>query len=116
MTRWWELVAGATVAIALATIAGASDGRLEINQACVAAGCFAADTPGFPVETQANRSYVLTSGLTVPDANTTAVILNQNSALDLNGFTIQGVTTCSASPTVCSNTGSGVGVNAFGGA
>ncbi len=91
--------------LGVACVARAGDGRLEINQACVAAGCFAGDTPGFPVETQAKQSYVLTSGLTVPDANTSAVVLNSNSALDLNGFTIQGVTTCSASPTVCSNTG-----------
>ena len=104
------------MAIAVAPVAVASDGRLEINQACVAAGCFVGDTPGFPVETQARQSYVLTSGLAVPDANTTAITLNENSALDLNGFTIQGVTTCSASPTLCTNTGSGYGVNAYGGA
>jgi hypothetical protein len=95
--------------------ARASDGRLEINQACVATGCFPGDAPGFPVQTAAGQSYVLTSSLAVPDANTTAIQLGDNSALDLGGFRIEGVTSCSASPTLCTNTGTGIGVAASSG-
>ena len=54
------------VAIASALGAGAThagDGRLEINQSCIATGCFPGDAPGFPVETQEGKSYVLTSSL-----------------------------------------------------
>ena len=36
--------------LSLASVANATDGVLEINQACaVHTGCFALDTPGFPV-------------------------------------------------------------------
>lgn len=95
-----------------AAVAQAGDGRIEINQACVAAGCFAGDPAGFPVQTAANQSYVLTSSLTVPDANTTAINLAEGATLDLGGFAILGITSCGASPTVCTNTGTGNGVNA----
>jgi hypothetical protein len=106
------------LAIPLALACGgalASDGRLEISQACVAAGCFPGDTPGFPVQTSAGQSYVLTSDLQVSDANTTAIQLNSNASLDLGGFSIEGITSCSASPTVCTNTGSGIGLSASSG-
>ena len=102
-------------AIALAAPAWASDGRLEISAACVAAGCFPGDAPGFPVQTAAGQSYVLTSKLSVPDANTNAIQLASNASLDLGGFSIEGVTSCSASPTTCTSTGSGVGVSGAGG-
>lgn len=106
----------ASLAAAVASPAFAGDGRLEINQACAATGCFAADAPGFPVTTQANQSYVLTSTLTLSDANTTAIQLAENAALDMNGFSIVGVASCSASPTTCTNTGTGDGINGSGGA
>ena len=93
-----------------ASAASAVDGRLEISQSCVATGCFAGDTPGFPIETQAGRSYVLTSSLTVPDANTLGVSLAPRAVLDLNGFEIAGPTTCSGAPATCTGTGTGTGV------
>lgn len=95
--------------------ARAVDGALEISQACAASGCFPGDAPGFPVQTGAGQSYVLTGSLAVPDANTTAIELGANSALDLGGFRIEGVTSCSASPTLCTNTGTGIGVAASSG-
>jgi hypothetical protein len=101
--------------LVLAFAAHAGDGRLEINQSCVATGCFPGDTPGFPVQTQAARSYLLTSSLVVPTANTTAITLAERATLDLGGFSIEGVTSCSASPTVCTSTGTGNGVHASGG-
>jgi hypothetical protein len=92
----------------------AADGALEINQACVAAGCFAGDTPGFPVLATTAGAYVLTSNLTVPDANTDAVVLFAGGTLDLRGFSITGPTTCVGTPATCTNTGTGTGVQAGG--
>jgi hypothetical protein len=100
----------------------ASDGALEINQACAtsAAGCFPGDIGGgFPVEiTATEQSYRLTSSLQVPSANTTAIQViptNANVTIDLNGFTIRGVTVCSGIPiTTCNPTGTGVGVSGVG--
>ena len=93
--------------------AAAADGRLEINQACVATGCFPGDSPGFPVLTSAGQSYVLTSGLVVADADTTAIQGAVGATIDLNGFTVSGPVTCTRSsfydPTTITCTGSGGG-------
>jgi hypothetical protein len=83
---------------------------LEINQSCAAAGCFAGDTPGFPVTAQAAGSYILTSNLTVPLADTEAISLYSGITLDLNGFTISGPVTCTGSPAVCDVSSTGTGV------
>ena len=40
-----------------ALAAHADQGSLEINQLCVASGCFAGDSPGFPVEITQPGSY-----------------------------------------------------------
>lgn len=100
------------VGLLVAATAHAGDGRIEINQACVAEGCFAGDAPGFPVTTVASGSYVLTSNLTVPNADTTAIVLLAGGSLDLGGFSILGPVTCSGSPNVCVGTGSGNGIGA----
>jgi hypothetical protein len=95
--------------------ARADDGVLEIDQACVAAGCFPGDTGGFPVQITAPGSYFLTSNLVVPDSATTAVTVSgDNVVLDLGGFEISGPTVCPATPPpfVCTNGGAGVGINA----
>lgn len=96
--------------VALVPSAHASDGALEINQACVATGCFPGDAPGFPVETPSGGNFVLTSNLVLPSANTSGVVVGAGSTLDLSGFSIRGVATCTGAPAVCSNTGSGTGV------
>lgn len=108
-------IAALGIVMLTTSAAYAGDGRLEINQACVATGCFPGDSPGFPVQTSAGQSYVLTSSLTLPNADTTAIQLGEGSSLDLGGFRIEGVTSCSASPTTCSNTGTGRGVSASSG-
>jgi hypothetical protein len=115
LTRTALLVASL---VAAATPSLASDGVLEINQTCAlsGAGCFPGDAGGgFPVEiTATEQSYRLTSSLQVPDADTTAIWVqatNANVAIDLNGFTIRGVTVCSGLPiTSCAPTGIGIGV------
>jgi hypothetical protein len=103
--------------VSTAIPASAGDGRFEINQSCIATGCFPGDAAGFPVETQARKSYVLTSSLAIPGADSTAIQLGERATLDLNGFAIEGVTLCSAgSTTTCTETGGGVGVVATGAA
>lgn len=93
----------------------ASDGVLEINQACVIGGCFSGDTAGFPVtiDGSAGKSYLLTSSLAVSSPNTSAIQISTDGvSLDLNGFTIKGTTTCGYQPyAVCGPTGSGNGIS-----
>lgn len=104
--------------MALAAFLGASpvmavDGVVEINQArAEAGGVTASDAPGFPVTIDTRGSYRLTSNLEVSNANTSAIgILSEDVKLDLNGFTVFGITSCSGIPNVCSNTGTGVGIS-----
>ncbi len=104
--------------LCLASPAWAGEGALEINQACVATGCFPGDAPGYPVDAGAiegiNRRYVLTSDLVLESANTDGVIVREGSTLDLNGFAIQGPYTCTGGPPVCtSGLGNGFGVMAY---
>ena len=89
--------------------ARAGDGVLEINQACVAAGCFPGDNAGFPVFLNAG-SYRLTSNITVPDANTDAIRMDDGATLDLAGFSLLGPTTCTGAPAACTGTGAGDGI------
>jgi hypothetical protein len=106
----------ATVALMLvgASSLFAGEGVLEIDQACVAGGCFPGDTPGLPVQITQTGSYRLTSNLTVPDAGTDGIRITANDvALDLGGFAILGPVTCSGNPKVCSPSGIGTGINAL---
>ena len=106
--------------LVVASPAFASDGALEIDQTCaVSTGCFPGDAPGFPVTiTRTEASYRLTSSLVVPNANTTAIDVIPNDAndtIDLGGFTIRGVTSCSGIPTSsCGPVGTGIGVRGQG--
>jgi hypothetical protein len=94
----------------LAPPALATDGAREIHQACVATGCFPGDTAGWPVQIAEPGSYVLTSNLTLPDANTNAIIVNgKNVAIDLNGFAIQGPNVCDYGGGTCPS-GGGTGI------
>ncbi len=99
---------------ALPAASGASDGILEINQACALAGCFAGDPGGFPVVITQSGSYRLTSNLDLSVApsppETTAIQIGASDvAIDLAGFSILGTTTCGVSGS-CTNTGSGSGI------
>jgi len=99
--------------LCFAAPAFAGDGAFEINQTCVATGCFPGDTPGFPVTTGTNGRYVLTGDLVLESANTDGVVLNEGSTLDLAGFAIQGPISCTGGPPVCSGDGNGFGVLAY---
>ena len=98
----------------------AADGALEINHTCASgAGCFAGDAAGYPVEITglAGRSYLLTSDLTVPNANTNGILLSGTArgiTIDLAGFAILGPTSCTGAPAVCVGAGSGTGILVLG--
>jgi hypothetical protein len=90
----------ALVSLALAAPALASDGVLEINQACaVETGCFAGDTAGFPVTIggASGRSYRLTSALSTGGATIVGIEISATrTTIDLNGFGINGSSAGSA--------------------
>ena len=87
------------LAVALAPQVHAADGALEINQACVAEGCFPGDAPGFPVTLMTSGSYVLTSNLQVTAVDTGGIqIGSDHVVLDLAGFHIRGPVGCSGDP------------------
>ena len=98
------------------TLHAADDGVIAINQDVALAGnAIPGDTPGFPVTISKSGSYRLTSNLTVPDADTTAIQINADSVtLDLNGFSILGPVVCTTRPTACPAPGKGIGVSAGG--
>jgi hypothetical protein len=97
----------------------AADGALEINQLCVATGCFAGDTPGLPVTlNQEGRSYVLTSDLQQTGTSDVIDIVARGITLDLQGHAIRGPVICNGSTptspvTNCDNDpGAGTGIRA----
>lgn len=86
--------------------ARASDGALEINQACVATGCFSGDSGGYPVLVTQPGRYLLTSNLLANGPGVTAISIAASPVeLDLGGFTIDGGSSCTGYP-VASCTGS----------
>lgn len=131
-TRNPERLAGFVLALAVLLLAvavapaTAADGIHEINQACVAEGCFPGDDPGFPVTIPARGSYQLTSNLDlrneVDPEDVTAIEVSitgpENAGavtIDLNGFGIFGETSCLGTPpTQCTPLGTGVGIFSLG--
>ena len=89
----------------------AVDGVVEINQVRAQAGeVTPGDTPGFPITISQTGSYRLTGNLTVTDPDLTGVdITAPGVTIDLNGFTIQGPTSCSGNPPTCTPAGLGSG-------
>jgi hypothetical protein len=94
--------------------ARATDGALEINQACAtsASGCLPGDAAGFPVTITQPGSYRLTSNLKLLTATETAIQSQASQVtIDLNGFSIEGVTLCTGTPiSNCSPIGAGSGL------
>jgi hypothetical protein len=110
VTRGIGLACALLAASAAAGHAG--EGAREINQACVATGCFPGDTPGLPVQLETAGSYRLTSNLYVPNADDTAIYATAAGAtIDLAGFRVQGANTCTGEPvTSCTTSTVGIGV------
>lgn len=92
MRKIFVLCSVAVLAVPLTARGG--DGRLEINQACVATGCFPGDAAGLPVQITTPGSYVLTSNLAVASSAISASVAGVD--LDLNGFEIVGPGSCTA--------------------
>lgn len=96
----------------------AGGGVVEINQAAaLAGGVTASDAPGFPVTIDVPGSYVLTGDLVLPDANTTGLqVVADDVRIDLAGFSIRGVVSCTlgAESTDCAPVGAGVGIDGQG--
>ena len=96
--------------------ASGAEGVLEINQTCMdRTGCFAGDAPGpgVRIDGSAGRSYRLTSDLSV-NLNTTAIVVAADDVtIDLNGFTIHSINSCTAGAVrgaSCSASGIGAGI------
>jgi len=91
---------------ALPGTAFAVDGQIAITQAKAMAGSVTpGDAPGFPVSITQPGSYVLSSVLVVPDANTSAIVIAADHVtLDLNGFAILGPVDCSGGLLPCAGT------------
>jgi len=89
-------------------VAHAAGGAYEINQDCAAVGCFAGDTPGFPVTISVSGRYVLTSDLVAtPGAD---VLIDGGAGhvdLDLAGHTVDGGQTCTGTPVTTCTAGPG---------
>jgi len=104
---------------ALAPVASAGDGAIEINQTCaVHTGCAAGDAAGFPVTLTSPGSYRLTGDLVLPSTNVDGILISASHvSLDLGGFAVVGPVVCDA-PTghsvslTCNPTsGSGTGID-----
>lgn len=91
----------------------AVDGVVLIDQNRAMAGNVTpGDAPGFPITITVTGSYRLSGNLTIPDRVTTGIhITADNVTIDLNGFSINGPTVCTANPTNCGGSGGGVGIH-----
>lgn len=99
------------------TQAAAADGVLEINQLCVASGCFAGDNPGWPVEITAPGSYRLTSNLVVSSISGPASgisIRKANVSIDLGGFAVLGPVRCDQGDHFCFSANERYGIAGIG--
>jgi hypothetical protein len=91
-------VVGAALVVGVAIPAAAIDGTILIDQNKAMTGNVTpGDAPGFPVMISLPGSYKLAGNLTVPDANTTAIVIAADHVtIDLNGFAILGPVDCTA--------------------
>ena len=100
-SRW---LAPALLCAGLSCNLYAVDGIVLIDQNRALAGNVTlGDAPGFPVTISLTGSYRLSGNLTVPNANTTGIMITaDNVTIDLNGFSIIGPVVCTFSPFSCS--------------
>lgn len=95
----------------------AAGGAFEINQDCIAVGCFAGDSAGFPLSITQPGSYVLTSDIVVPAGTNIAISINASPVdLDLNHHAIDGGGSCSGIPVSSCTAGNGTtGISSYSG-
>jgi hypothetical protein len=71
----------------------------------VQTGCFAGDSPGYPISINSRGSYRLTGDLLPATSGVRAIQVTQGPVtIDLNGFSIVGPGTCDGIPPSCSGT------------
>lgn len=90
------------IGLVLASSLIRAGGKIEINQVCVADGCFAGDFPGYPITISSPGSYRLTSGLLVGNGQTAIYIDSDQVSLDLAGFSLRGSFGCAGPLPICS--------------
>ena len=89
------------------------EGAFEINQACVATGCFPGDTAGLPVTISNEGSYVLTSNIEILNGLDNGIQISvENVSVDMNGFMIRGTNSCPGNGVIggCTFDGGGNGI------
>lgn len=96
-----------------AVVARASDGVIELNQACATqTGCAEGDDPGFPITLTARGSYRLTSDLVIAISGTDGIKVGADDVtLDFNGFTLVGPGFVPITTHVCSSPAGGLGIS-----
>ncbi len=108
---------GAALLVCASLQVQAAEGSYEINQDCVAVGCFSGDSPGYPVTITAPGLYKLSSDLNVTGNSSPNGIEISTSLvnLDLNGHTMNGGGSCTGTPvTSCSGSMSSRGIQISG--
>ena len=108
---------GAAMLVCASLQVQAANGSYEINQDCVATGCFSGDSPGYPVTISAPGLYTLSSDMNVTGGSSVNGIEIQSSQvdLDLNGHTLSGGGSCVGTPvTSCSGFQGGRGISVSG--
>ena len=103
----------ALAALAVSPLLGV-DGVILIDQNRALAGNVTpGDAPGFPITITKGGSYRLSGDITVPDVNTTAIVLETGDPLtiDFNGFAILGPDRCDGPVLGCFFSGNGVGID-----
>ena len=113
-----KLFSCAVVCALLPAAALAVDGVVLIDQNRTMAGNITpGDAPGFPVTINLPGSYRLSGNLTVPNSNTTGIVIAADHVtIDLNGFALLGPTNCSGGLNPCAGAGNGVGIDTSGSA
>jgi len=105
------------LAVALGVPTALFAGVFEIDQRCVAVGCFPGDLAGFPVTISSPGEYRLTSNLDTrfspSPADLTAIQVTAGGGvdIDLNGFEVRGPVSCVAGTSTCSPVGFGGGIS-----
>jgi hypothetical protein len=97
MIRLSTWLVGAALGALISSCAFAVDGVVLIDQNRALAGNVTpGDAPGFPVSITQPGSYKLSGNLTLPNGNTSGILLSaSNVTVDLGGFSILGPVDCS---------------------
>src|SRR3954463_6674651 len=97
---FWRPILWSSVFLATSWTIHAANYIVLIDQnRAIAGNVTPGDDPGFPVTISKPGSYRLAGNLTVPGADTSAIVITADAVtLDLNGFSIAGPLLCIAGP------------------